>query len=205
MRLTSARELFSAEINDINQLEKYADELIKSGTPQELKTAANVGYAVNTIKDTDILSFLSRKSILPKYGFPVDSVELFTSPASYGYQNTSKLRLSRDLAIAIAEYAPDSEVVADGKLYKSRYIKLPPKKNHALIEHTFAVCKNPECGCINTALNKKEIQQNCRICNGEVEVMGNYIVPQYGFVSEIHSKKATTIVPPIKPCQNQAA
>ena len=82
-------EAYLQTVNDINQLEKYADELIKSGTPQELKTAANVGYAVNTIKDTDILSFLSRKSILPKYGFPVDSVELFTSPASYGYQNTS--------------------------------------------------------------------------------------------------------------------
>ena len=104
---------------DIDQLEKYSDELKKSGTPQELRMAANVQNAINTIKDTDILSFLSRKSILPKYGFPVDSVELFTSPASYSFQNTSKLRLSRDLAIAIAEYAPDSEVIADGKLYRS--------------------------------------------------------------------------------------
>ena len=178
-------------INDIDQLEKYSDELKKSGTPQELRMAANVQNAINTIKDTDILSFLSRKSILPKYGFPVDSVELFTSPASYSFQNTSKLRLSRDLAIAIAEYAPDSEVIADGKLYKSRYIKMPPKKNHALIEKSFAICTNPECGCVNTALSRTDLQYQCKICGSDVELMGNYIVPQYGFVSELRSKKAT--------------
>lgn len=188
-------EAYLQTVSEIEQLENYAKELVESGSPQDLKTASNVGYAVNTIKDTDILSFLSRKSILPKYGFPVDSVELFTSPASYGFQSTSKLRLSRDLAIAIAEYAPDSEIVADGKLYKSRYIKLPPRKNHALIEHTFAVCTNPECGCINTALNRSEIQGRCRICNSEVEEMGSYIIPQYGFVSEIRSKNATTKKP----------
>ena len=188
-------EAYLQTVNDIEQLEKYAEELKNGGSPQELRNASNIGYAINTIKETDILSFLSRKSVIPKYGFPVDSVELFTSPTSYGYQNTSKLRLSRDLAIAIAEYAPDSEVIADGKLYKSRYIKLPPKKDHALIEHSFAICTNPECGCINTALNKAEIKGGCRICNSDVELMGSYIIPQYGFVSELHSKRATTKKP----------
>ncbi len=188
-------EAYSQTVYDIEQLESYEAELLKGGSPQELKKAANIGYAINAIKEADILSFLSRKSVLPKYGFPVDSVELYTSPASYGYQSTSKLRLSRDLAIAIAEYAPDSEIVADGKLYKSRYIKLPPRKNHALVEHTFAICKNPECGCIITALNRANIPQHCNICNGEIEIQGNYVVPQYGFVSEIHSKKASTKKP----------
>lgn len=188
-------EAYIQTINDIEQLENYSDELKSGNSPQELRMAANVQNAVTTIKETEILSFLSRKSILPKYGFPVDSVELYTSPANYGYQNTSKLRLSRDLSIAIAEYAPDSEVIADGKLYKSRYIKMPPKKNHSLIEKTFSVCKNPECGCVNTAINQREMQTSCKICSSDVEVMGKYIVPQYGFVSEIYSKKATVKKP----------
>ena len=32
-----------------------------------------------TIADEDVLSFLSRKAVIPKYGFPVDAVELDTN------------------------------------------------------------------------------------------------------------------------------
>lgn len=181
--------------SDINELTLYADELVKNGSPSGLKVAANVQYAINTIKDTDILSFLSRKSILPKYGFPVDSVELLTSPSSYNYGNTSKLRLSRDLSVAISEYAPDCEIIADGKIYKSRYIKLPPNRKHTLIEHQYGICTNPECGSVNTSINRYLATKECRICGSEVENKGSYIIPQYGFVAEQQPKKATTRTP----------
>ena len=64
-----------------------------------------------------LIEFLARGNILPRYGFPVDTVELYQNSSA---NNIAKLRLSRDLQIAIAEYAPSSEVVADGRLYTSR-------------------------------------------------------------------------------------
>lgn len=67
-----------------------------------------------------LIDFLARGNILPRYGFPVDTVELEQNTTA---KNIDSLRLSRDLQVAIAEYAPSSEVVADGKLYTSRYIK----------------------------------------------------------------------------------
>lgn len=58
----------------------------------------------------ELIEFLVRNNVLPKYGFPVDTVEL--------YQNTNtstdkKLQMVRDLQLAISEYAPDSQ-----KLYQ---------------------------------------------------------------------------------------
>ena len=37
--------------------------------------------------------------------------------------------LSRDMRIAISEYAPESEVVANGRLWTSRYVKKVPAGN----------------------------------------------------------------------------
>lgn len=191
----SLYDTYNQTISDIKQLTDYAEELVKKGTPNELKVASNVKRAVDTIKQTELLSFLSRKSILPKYGFPVDSVELLTSPTNFNFRNTSKLRLSRDLSIAIAEYAPDSEIIADGKIYKSRYIKLPPNKSHTLIEHQYGICTNPECGSVNTSINRFLAVKKCKICGSTVEPKGSYIIPQYGFIAEQKSKKATTKAP----------
>lgn len=91
----------------------------------------------------ELIEFLVRNNVLPKYGFPVDTVEL--------YQNTNaatdkKLQMVRDLQLAISEYAPDSQVVADGKLYTSRYIrKLPQTTGQDWETAYIAQCNNPSC------------------------------------------------------------
>jgi len=69
-----------------------------------------------------LIDYLVRNNILPKYGFPVDTVELHQY-GSNSIDDDKQLQLSRDLQMAIAEYAPGSEIIADGKLYKSRYIR----------------------------------------------------------------------------------
>lgn len=74
-----------------------------------------------------LIDFLVRNNVLPKYGFPVDTVELFPDTSTIG--KAGSLQLARDLQIAIAEYAPGSEVVADGKMYTSRYIRKVQSKS----------------------------------------------------------------------------
>lgn len=74
-----------------------------------------------------LIGFLVRNNVLPKYGFPVDTVELIPDINSVG--RGKSLQLARDLQMAIAEYVPGAQVVADGKMYISRYIrKMPGKK-----------------------------------------------------------------------------
>ena len=74
-----------------------------------------------------LIGFLVRNNVLPKYGFPVDTVELIPDVSAYGKDKS--LQLARDLQMAIAEYAPGAEVVADGKMYVSRYIRKMPGRN----------------------------------------------------------------------------
>lgn len=87
-----------------------------------------------------LIEFLVRNNVLPKYGFPVDTVELHQG---INLTDDKKLQMARDLQLAVAEYAPDAQVVADGKLYTSRYIrKLPQTTRQDWEEVYIAECKN---------------------------------------------------------------
>ena len=79
-----------------------------------------------TIAEEDVLSFLSRKAVIPKYGFPVDVVELDTqrSGTRQGYDVT----LARDLTIAIGEFAPTATLVAGKREWQSYGLKKVPER-----------------------------------------------------------------------------
>src|SRR5260370_21153685 len=95
----------------------------------------------NTLRKRDLLGFLEKRNVLPKYGFPVDSVELRTNFGT-GKSKGGLLDLSRDLSQAIYEYAPDAEIVAGGSLWVSRGIYRLPERD--LQEYFYYICKR--CG-----------------------------------------------------------
>lgn len=91
-----------------------------------------------------LIDFLVRNNVLPKYGFPVDTVEL--QPAnSFQLESRDTLQLARDLQLAIAEYAPGAEVIADGKMYTSRYIRRMPGKDNSAAWEKGYYCECPSC------------------------------------------------------------
>lgn len=137
----------------------------------------------------ELIEFLVRNNVLPKYGFPVDTVEL--------YQNTNaatdkKLQMVRDLQLAISEYAPDSQVVADGKLYTSRYIrKLPQTTGQDWETAYIAQCNNPSCMTWNHRLMEpNEGGEPCVSCH-EIISKSRWkqaIEPRKGFVADAKPK-----------------
>ncbi len=137
-----------------------------------------------------LIEFLARGNILPRYGFPVDTVELEQNTTA---ANIDSLRLSRDLQVAIAEYAPSSEVVADGKLYTSRYIK---KSNIGTKQdwHTgyIGVCPNEACNAVNFSVTP--ISAEGIACSSCGQILHKFdfaesIEPRSGFVTERISKE----------------
>ena len=74
-----------------------------------------------TVARESVLDLLSRKAIIPKYGFPVDVVEL-----DLLNERGRGVNLQRNLNIAVAEFAPGSKVVANKKLWKSVGVKKGP-------------------------------------------------------------------------------
>jgi ATP-dependent helicase YprA (DUF1998 family) len=132
------------------------------------------------------VEFLVRGNILPKYGFPVDTVELFQngfSDSSRG--NIRKLQMQRDLQLAIADYAPGSEVVADGRIYRSRYIKRQSVGKKQWTTGYIATCNNPSCKQVNFSFLKAD-DILCTACKQPIKKTRweECISPINGFIAE---------------------
>jgi len=123
----------------------------------------------------DVLSFLSRKAVIPKYGFPVDVVELDTQRASQRSE-ASDVLLQRDLSIAIAEFAPTSKLVANKRLWASHGLKRvagqewPQRSYKRCVRH-------------NVFLQWQEGEPEPSMPCGCTMRPRKYIVPQFGFVT----------------------
>ena len=81
---------------------------------------SRIGRRMKTIAEERTLNFLSRKAVIPKYGFPVDVVELDIRSRD---GNPTGVALQRDLSQAIAEYAPGCRVVANKLEWESCGVK----------------------------------------------------------------------------------
>jgi len=177
---------FSKIINEFEQNVEYLNkELKKAKKEGDGRTITLFEKKLDRYQKNDLIDFLVRGNILPKYGFPIDSVELTQNIASQSFKS---LNLSRDLSIAIAEYAPSSEVVADGGLYTSRYIRKPIiNKNEMSDFETAYLSKCPDCDNMN--YSKMPIGTDgipCVICGKELKNRDFYksIEPRAGFIAE---------------------
>ena len=146
---------------------------------------------LSNYKSNKLIEFLARGNILPRYGFPVDTVVLEQNTTA---GNLNKLRLSRDLQMAIAEYAPSSEVVADGKLYTSRYIKKTNVGTNKKEWYTayIGMCSDPECQAVNYSLTPITNEGvKCCSCGKKLSKFDFFesIEPRSGFVTEREAKE----------------
>lgn len=77
----------------------------------------------DTVRRRDLLNEFGRRGVLPKYGFPVDVVELHTE---YLALDTAKdVELQRDLRLALSEFAPGSELVMQRPQRSGRPLRPP--------------------------------------------------------------------------------
>ena len=111
---------------DYRAMVKAKDTLIKEQPPKWTTKVGQLERRMKTIAGERTLNFLSRKAVIPKYGFPVDVVELDTRPQD-GYATTG-VSLQRDLSQAIAEYAPGGKVIANKREWKSCGVTVFPGK-----------------------------------------------------------------------------
>jgi hypothetical protein len=127
-----------------------------------------------TIEDEDVLSFLSRKAVIPKYGFPVDVVELDTQRT--GTRGGFDVTLARDLAIAIAEFAPTATLIAAKLEWQSCGLKKVPEKEWA--RKNYKVCKQHN---LIVTWNEGEVVPDLGCCSDPAPLR-SYVIPGFGFV-----------------------
>lgn len=162
----------------------FFEELMDSyAKDRKYKAAEAMASVLKTINSRPLFSELSKTNILPKYGFPVDTVSL-APPSGLGSSNLQKLDLSRDLSIAINEYSPGNSIVARGQIITSGGIAKRPSRE--LVEKKYAICNS--CGDLETSLGT--LNEICMTCDSPRRgVPYTFVFPEYGFVSERETKR----------------
>lgn len=160
---------------EVGELEKYRAELIAAERHSD-----HLLRTINTIQAKPIIDFLATRNVLPKYGFPVDVVEL--QLLHHGEQ-ARRLELQRDLRLALAEYAPGSQVVAGGRLWTSYALKRVPKREWRRFK--YALCSHCHCYQRVDAASGRELErcENCERPLSGRRVKGTFVVPEFGFLS----------------------
>jgi ATP-dependent helicase YprA (DUF1998 family) len=149
---------------------------------------ARYAKTINTLTQRNLLGYLANRNVLPKYGFPVDTVELRTSYS--GEAVGAKLELTRDLSAAIYEYAPGSEIVAGGLMWRSGGVyRLPGRE---LISKYYLVCDH----CQHYREGDDKLDPICPLCSTSAKgALKQYCVPEFGFVAEAKAAKTGTTPP----------
>lgn len=157
--------------DDYMKVEDLQQESIRR---KDFKRAEWTERRKKTIAEEDVISFLSRKAVIPKYGFPVDLVELDLQRTRSGREST--VALQRDLAIAVAEFAPESEIVANKRVWTSRGLKRVAGK--AWGRFRYRKCRH--CGTFETWREGQEPAGPpcCRHAS-----TGTWVDPIFGFVA----------------------
>ena len=169
-RFSLAEAEVSSDYRGVIKLEKEAS------THRDYKTAEWAQKRANTIAGEDVLSFLSRKAVIPKYGFPVDVVELDTQRTQQN-QETFEVLLQRDLSIAISEFAPTSKLVANKKVWTSYGLKKVAEK-----EWPRKLYKR--CARHNVFFQWERGQSEPVTPCGDRLTVSEYIIPHFGFVTD---------------------
>ncbi len=172
-RLWFAKENYFTVRDEMNNRIK---ELVDEGVYGKAESVKNM---LKTIKNERLLNHLARRIVLPKYGFPVDTVSLDLRRANNS--NARHLELDRDLAIAIVEYAPGSQVVADKNLWQSVGLSIPAGLD--LQEFFWWECSH--CHAVSTQHVPLGEITDCGVCGDtERSAGGKFVWPQFGFVGE---------------------
>jgi ATP-dependent helicase YprA (DUF1998 family)/transcription elongation factor Elf1 len=134
---------------------------------------------INTFEKQQTINFLASSGVIPKYGFPVDVVKLdIRSNAT----EAKEIDLSRDLKLAISEYAPGSEIIAAGKVWTSYSINKIRDKEWP----TYQYFECPVCGRTSfpdgiTTIEEKN-DEELHICTcGKTMKPHKVIIPIFGF------------------------
>ena len=170
--LDEVRAELTKDVGDLDELRDQA------AATRKYSVAERFSRVSNTLRGRELLGFLGNRNVIPKYGFPVDVVELRTNFSKAAHGLGARLELSRDLGQAIHEYAPDATVAAGGQMWTSRGIyRLPGKE---LVQLTYRVCER----CGDYRESQVELEAACPEC-GHVPTSAarKLIVPEFGFVS----------------------
>jgi hypothetical protein len=135
---------------------------------------------METVKKKQLIDFLASHTVIPKYGFPVDVVELTILSHSTEAKN---IQLERDLRVAISEFAPSAQIVANGYIWESEGLRVV--RNRTWPIYWYTICS--ECSRFyiqRGTIDDRPPSIQCKI-HGNIQrrEIHKFITPIFGFVT----------------------
>jgi hypothetical protein len=160
---------------DYSKVEEFEEEARNARRYSDAEWARR---RAETIAGEDVISFLSRKAVIPKYGFPVDVVELdLQRSRASQHRESGTVSLQRDLSIAVAEFAPGCKLVANKKLWASYGLKRVAEREWGWREYL-------KCSHHGTFVSwkREDSPPQGQCCDGVRR--SRYVDPVFGFITE---------------------
>ncbi len=156
----SLRKAIDERREEIQQLEELKEQRYQKGYGID-----SVQRLLRTFTEEKTINFLASSGIIPKYGFPIDVVQLRVLNQN---SISAKVDLSRDLKLAISEFSLPGNVVANGKIWQSKYLNTVPNRTWPVYRYYHC----PKCSHISptneaTPLGQsyEEEIKNCPYCS----------------------------------------
>ena len=200
---------------EVDSLHKDADQFRDERTEARVPAVLAIERQLRRLEEEYLLSELANRQFLPGYGFPTGIVSFIPTTiddlkrgqaARHGREEALGKRLgypSRQMEMAIREYAPGAEVVMDGRVYESAGVTLnwhlpPGIEDVSEVQALRYVWRCRHCGAIGDAFSPPS---QCPACGGSIKTT-KYLEPA-GFAVDIrHSPHNNVVSPnfvPVKP------
>jgi superfamily II DNA/RNA helicase len=154
---------FTKLYNEVaNKIDSYTSWINESIENNKFEYAANWDRRKKRYLKQKLLDFLTKHGLIPTYSFPIHSTTLTVLNE---LNNDSDISLDRDAALGISEYAPGSDVVANGRIWTSRGILIG--RNEYIPTQYYYLCK--ECHNVDISENRDELPRKCSFCGNEYQ------------------------------------
>ena len=184
--------------------EQFGDERSAARAPAVIA----IERQLSRLEEEYLLSELANRQFLPGYGFPTDVVSFIPTTIDElkrqravrdGREEALGKRLgypSRQMEMAIREYAPGAEIVMDGRVYKSGGVTLnwhlpPGVEGVSEVQALRHVWHCQHCGATGDAPSPPD---RCPACEGSIKAT-KYLEPA-GFAVDIRHSPHNNVVSP---------
>ena len=157
------------------------EEEMANGQPQNAARQQNLALR---LANQQMINYLSKNGVIPTYSFPVDNIELEVLDGNFSKTQSRDIELNRDARVGIVEYAPDSEVVADGRVWISRGIDTNPRAFMPVMH--YKICR--ACRHIETQPERDLLPTACPACGAAMDAHARKYIEPTAFVTSVKEK-----------------
>ncbi|ABC31706.1 Distinct helicase family with a unique C-terminal domain including a metal-binding cysteine cluster [Hahella chejuensis KCTC 2396] len=135
-----------------------------------------------------LVSKLSENGLIPTYSFPIHSLSLEVTQARREYKHEyikSDIELVRDASLGISEYAPGSDVIANGRIWRSAGLAYSPRA--FMPTRVVSICS--DCNHANVAECFEDRLTECENCQHVLNDQPISFLQPKGFVTALKESR----------------